>query len=362
MSVLRIVLTNMTDLLLRNYEGALVGALVGDCMGSPFEFNTNFSKTETKMNKILKFFKEVDEKEIKINYTDDTAMLKSVAKSLLKHNGFDAKDLSKRFAEEYLKDPGRGYGGNIPTVFKELEKTKYEDPFGPASKQFNGGGSYGNGGAMRIAPAALFALNFTVTEFNNLVENITRVTHSHREAINGATLEATAVQLALKSAMSDAPFTRHQMIAELQEKMSSLETPNDEMQASDEARTFCEKLKKIEDFIQSSEPTVTEVVKSLGHGVSAIKSVPTAVYSFLRTLEKPAEGWEKPFNPFERTIIYSISLGGDTDTIASMAGAIAGAYYGVDSIPKSWQKACEGLDRAKSHARKLFSNAKKNHS
>lgn len=48
--------------------------------------------------------------------------------------------------------------------------------------------------------------------------------------------------------------------------------------------------------------------------------------------------------PFRRTIQYAISLGGDTDTIASMAGAIAGAYYGIDVINESLQKHCEFVE------------------
>jgi len=50
------------------------------------------------------------------------------------------------------------------------------------------------------------------------------------------------------------------------------------------------------------------------------------------------------YNEFQRTVIYAVSLGGDTDTIASMAGAVAGACYGVDSIPAEWIKACEATD------------------
>lgn len=53
---------------------------------------------------------------------------------------------------------------------------------------------------------------------------------------------------------------------------------------------------------------------------------------------------------FERTIIYAVSLGGDTDTIATMAGAIAGAYYGIESIPERWQRICEGTQEAKTFA------------
>lgn len=61
-----------------------------------------------------------------------------------------------RFAKEFEKEPQRGYGGNIPVVFKALLDPDLTDVFLPASQQFDGRGSYGNGGAMRIAPAPLF--------------------------------------------------------------------------------------------------------------------------------------------------------------------------------------------------------------
>ena len=59
------------------------------------------------------------------------------------------------------------------------------------------------------------------------------------------------------------------------------------------------------------------------------------------------------FNEFQRTVIYAVSLGGDTDTIASMAGAIAGAWYGIDSIPTEWRDACEATQIAHELANKL---------
>ena len=48
----------------------------------------------------------------------------------------------------------------------------------------------------------------------------------------------------------------------------------------------------------------------------------------------------------EQTILYAISLGGDTDTIATMAAAIAGAFYGLEAVPQAWQDSCEGVEDA----------------
>ena len=65
--------------------------------------------------------------------------------------------------------------------------------------------------------------------------------------------------------------------------------------------------------------------------------------------------WFQSQDSFRKTIELAISLGGDTDTIASMAGAIAGAYWGVDNIPESWQAVCEtrGIEGALEQANKL---------
>lgn len=56
---------------------------------------------------------------------------------------------------------------------------------------------------------------------------------------------------------------------------------------------------------------------------------------------------------FRRTIHYAIFCGGDTDTIACMAGAIAGAYFGEDQIEESLRRYCGGVKRALELADKL---------
>lgn len=48
-----------------------------------------------------------------------------------------------------------------------------------------------------------------------------------------------------------------------------------------------------------------------------------------------------------------MALGGDTDTIACMAGAIAGAHYGFEAIPQPWIRCCEGAEEALQNAEPL---------
>lgn len=54
-----------------------------------------------------------------------------------------------------MKEPDRGYGAGVVTVFKKLLSPKCRDVYEPARAQFNGKGSYGNGGAMRVAGISL---------------------------------------------------------------------------------------------------------------------------------------------------------------------------------------------------------------
>lgn len=104
--------------------------------------------------------------------------------------------------------------------------------------------------------------------------------------------------------------------------------------------------------LQDDLPSTEEITGNLGTDISAYRSVPTAVYSFLRA-SKHIDKLEDR-NSFEKTIIYAITLGGDTDTIATMAGAIAGAWYGIEAIPKSWQASCESVEDALKFAEQLY--------
>jgi len=95
---------------------------------------------------------------------------------------------SLRFVKEYFSDPRRGYGQHVVQVFHKLRAQNFEDPFGPAKEQFDGLGSYGNGGAMRVAPLALFC-HSDYKELINLVRQSAEITHTHKQGYNGTILQ-----------------------------------------------------------------------------------------------------------------------------------------------------------------------------
>jgi poly(ADP-ribose) glycohydrolase ARH3 len=103
---------------------------------------------------------------------------------------------------------------------------------------------------------------------------------------------------------------------------------------------FQTKLDRVEQLLKANGDAGLEaVIDQLGKGIKASESVPTAIYAFLR---RPSS--------FSEVVTYAISLGGDTDTIACMAGAFAGAHLGLDGIPALWaegvEAAAEGVEAA----------------
>ena len=70
-------------------------------------------------------------------------MARQVADSIIAMRSVDSKDMAKRFVQEYDNEPFRGYGASVGEVFRKLKQSRCQDPFKPASEQFNGSGSYG---------------------------------------------------------------------------------------------------------------------------------------------------------------------------------------------------------------------------
>ncbi|XP_063221231.1 ADP-ribosylhydrolase ARH3-like isoform X2 [Bacillus rossius redtenbacheri] len=283
-------------------------------------------------------------------YTDDTAMTKCIAESLLEHKKLDASDLAKRFVKEYFSDPRRGYGANVVDVFRKLRTQKFVDPFGPAREQFEGSGSYGNGAAMRVSPVALFCHD-SYDELVSMARVSAEVTHANHLGFNGAVLQAIAVHQSLhlnaKEGLDVTSF-----VLDLITKMAAIEK-DDEGLGLEDPTPYQTQLKHVKELLDRGDGVEdAEVVRQLGNNVAALFSVPTAIYCFLRAQED-IEGI-KTDNPFRRTLQYAISLGGDTDTIASMAGAIAGAYYGHGAISEALQRHCELLSEVVKYAEDLY--------
>ncbi|KAK7109563.1 hypothetical protein V1264_013587 [Littorina saxatilis] len=364
-------------MLLSRVRGSLVAAVVADCIGAKFEFSrfVNIDKVlnavkkleqnRTTMKKKVAEGKKEKQGDV-LSFTDDTAMARSIAASLIEHKDVNVRDIGARFAKEFEKEPSRGYGGSVITVLRALADQDLEDVFQPAREQFDGSGSYGNGGGMRIAPLGLFCHQLPLQELKEKTVSVTKLTHTHPYAIVGTLLESYAVHLAL-SLDNSKPLDTDNFLGQLLERLRPTEKEiydqrrqmkSKEKNSGDESEEegieglpYCNKVELIRDFLKRDVDS-KEVRKKLGTKVTALDSIPTAVYCFLRGASQSIPGTEER-GPVEQTIIYAISLGGDTDTVATMAAAISGAFYGLESVPQAWQESCEGVRDALLFGEKL---------
>lgn len=148
----------------------MLGAIIGDIVGSRFEWNNHRDK-------------DFEFLTYKCFPTDDSIMSLAIAQAILVSKP-NHSDLSKN-AIECMQSVGRnypdcGYGGSF-----------YNWMFSDNPKPYN---SYGNGAAMRVSPAGFAATS--LEEAKELSRLVTEVTHNHPEGIKGAEATAVAIYLA----------------------------------------------------------------------------------------------------------------------------------------------------------------------
>ncbi|ENN96516.1 ADP-ribosylation/crystallin J1 [Methanocaldococcus villosus KIN24-T80] len=264
--------------------GCVFGAIVGDALGAATE---GMSRDE--IQKVYGYVTDyVEPKNYlkgilkKGEYTDDTEQAIFIIKSINKNGSVDLK----RFANYLINFGNKKFYGL--TTLKAIEKLKNND--------FSGVDSPTCGAAMRVYPLAILYHN-NLNKLREEIIKISKITHNNKEAISGALAVGYFVANALNNKR------------DLDGCCSFL---NNE---------FSNLLLKIKDF-----RNVQKAYNYFGTGTLAREVVPSAIATFLLT------------ESFEEGMLKAVNAGGDTDTLASIYGAIAGAYYGYKAIPKKWIK------------------------
>ncbi len=298
--------------------GALAGTCVGDALGMPVEGWT--------WTRIRQHYGEVrDMLPARLGagtFTDDTLLTMALAESLLAQEGrVVPEDLVRRFRAVY--DPRRGFGAGMHRLIRLWDEGV---PWEEAARRVFDGGSYGNGAAMRVAPVGVLFPGDLHAAYKAAVAQA-QVTHAHPLAQQAAGLQAMAVSLAMVT--SAASFDPEDFVAELEASLPA---------SAETLRRSLMLLLDVKDRWQDRDL----IVHKLGNGAAAHRSVPTAIFAFVTF-------WRS----FEEALVYAVSLGGDTDTIAAMTGAIAGAFHGLRAVPPRWWQALESGPQGKEKIVKL---------
>lgn len=248
----------------------MLGAIIGDMVGSMYEFHPLKKKDFNIYNQRMRM-------------TDDSLLTIAVARVLLKHYPIEYSqaglesikaDLVKEFVKTWKQNPGAGFGGMFFEWCLKASRTNIAEPYH----------SYGNGSAMRISPVGWIANS--EEEVKLLSKAVTEITHDHPEGIKGAEAVAMAIYLAHQGASREA--IKERMIKDYYPEIANLD---------------------FNDLVENYE--FSEICQ---------KSVPQAIYCFLIS------------NSLEDAIRNCVAIGGDCDTTGAMAGAIAEAFYQKDEV------------------------------
>jgi len=277
--------------LLDKYLGCFYGLAIGDAYGAPYEGG------------ILErlFWKFISKtKEGKIRYTDDTQMSLDLANSLIQNEGINQDKLANSFAKGYQYS--RGYG---PGAAKLLKKIRNGGKWQALNKAQFKEGSFGNGAAMRSPILSLFFFH-NLNELKNNTVLASEITHAHPLAIEGAQL----ISFVCYAALHD--WSMRDILKVLPTWCKS--------KAYKEKVFFC-----IEYLNEDNSFSNKDIINNLGNSISASQSCLTSIYFALRYKDKD----------YNLMLEHIYKLGGDTDTIGAMAGAIWGSFNGYKNIDQN---------------------------
>ncbi len=303
------------EVLRDKFRGAILGCFLGDAFGSGFE-GMHPERVAFHMSALSKKFPR--------NYTDDTDMTLALAESIIQCGKIDPGDIATQFSLSC--DLTRGYAlGTIKSVQALRAGLKWDQVARIVFEE----GSFGNGAAMRVSPVGVFYHHDLERLRKAAIEQAT-ITHVHPLGQWGAVMQACSVGLGVIQSPKEA-FKREQLVINLREVLWG--GPIEYIRA----------LNKIEEMLTPGKNVQSrEVARFLGNGVEAHFSVPSA--SYLAATYSP---------DFCDAIRAAISLGGDTDTIGGMVGAIVGAHVGEKGLPVEWIEQLEDGPRGRSFARNL---------
>lgn len=291
-------------------KGSIIGFIVGDALGVPVEF---IGRETLRKNKISDMEEFGTHHQPKGTWSDDSSMMIATIDGIINSSLpiIDYVFIIKNF----LKWKAKGEFTPFDNVFDIGNATSYA--LSRYQNNINSGkeediicgtgdiSSNGNGSLMRILPISLLLhfmkLNYTSNEYFEIIKNISGMTHSHNYSILGCYIYSVYVSELLKC--------------------------NDKFIAYKNLQDICSSIKidGIEVYDRIIKNDIFKLkendIKSSGYVVDTLEAV---IWSFLTT------------DNYKDSVLKSINLGDDTDTVGAITGGLSGLYYGFNSIPEKW--------------------------
>ncbi len=317
----------------------IMGLAVGDALGVPAKFSSRDWLTEIPVNDMCGYGTHPVPKG---TWSDDTSMTWAALDSL--REGYAPNLMADKFCEWFFAGKYTPHG----RVFDYGNATKdalvrYRSTQNPLDCGMKDEKSNGNGALMRILPVCLYCYSLEKNEklaaedSIDIIFEATAITHAHLRSKLASALYyfvccAVLEEDDMKTAVADGLKKGFEFFDK---------TP----EYAEELKNY-DRLRDIENFADLPH----EQIQSTGYVVHSLEA---ALWCLLNT------------NNYADSVLEAVNLGGDTDTIAAIAGGLAGLFYGYDSIPKEWlgvlarckelEAACTDPTKAEEHSYEYIS-------
>jgi ADP-ribosylglycohydrolase len=289
--------------------GAIFGLVVADAVGVPVEFKTRIS---LERNPVIDMRGYGTHNQPPGTWSDDSSLTLCLLDSLC--NGFDPDDVMARF-RSWLHEGRYSSGGSVFDIGNATRQAIHRSESGIRAVDCGGRleSDNGNGSLMRILPVAFYIASLHPTqmqptnEMMDLIHQASSITHGHaRSLIACGMYISIALRLIHEASI---PEAIQQGIRDAESYYGLRQEYSYDLSAFRRLTTG---------VLMSVKPSE---VKSTGYVVDTLEA---AVWCLLHT------------SSYQECVLKAVNLGDDTDTVAAVAGGLAGMYYGYDAIPDDW--------------------------
>lgn len=306
--------------LLRKLKALMVGHAVGDALGVPVEF---CSREELEELPVIDMMGWGSYPVPEGCWSDDTSMSLATLDSL-KQDKIDYDDIMKKFVawvsrDEYTPtgevfDMGRTCLTAIRNYLKADGKPALECGL---DEDF----SNGNGSLMRIHPVAfyLYHKGYEINDALEIIHKVSSITHAHERSKVACGIYTIVLWELLENPNKLSVYEGIRKANEIYASSSEYEIYK---------KTLIDRIGSLE-IMSSDKAVARNEIRSTGYVVDTLEA---AIWCVLTTKD------------YKECILKAVNLGEDTDTVAAVAGGLAGVLYGYDTIPQEWLKQIKKLD------------------
>lgn len=287
----------------------VMGLIVGDALGVPVEFKSRHELTENPVENMRAYgtFHQPAG-----TWSDDSSMVLATIDSL--KDGYNPEDIMKKFVRwirwAAYTPFGKVFDSGISTrdaVFKYVNKKRIGGCDGEHDN--------GNGSLMRILPVCLFAYDqqkkngMSDEDAIYMIHEVSALTHAHIRSLIACGLYFFMVRAILDG--------EDNLTVRLQNGLDDGFAFYAEDMADQKELKYYDRIRNLNDFAAAD----VDDIKSTGYVVASLEA---ALWCLVNT------------DNYKECMLKAVNLGSDTDTVAAIAGGLAGLFYGHNGIPQDW--------------------------